>query len=387
MPGLNARLERELESLREDGLERRLRPVDGVRGPRIRCGGRTLLSFASNDYLGLAAHPALAEAAREAAGRHGAGAGASRLITGSLPPHRRLEEELARFKGTEAAIAFSSGYQAAVGALACLAGPGDTILSDRLNHACLIDGARLSGARIRVYRHNDMDHLEEQLRASEGQRLIVSESVFSMDGDRAPLEALASLRDRHGAWLMVDEAHATGIFGTRRSGLAEATGTAGRIDIQMGTLSKAIGSGGGYICGSRTLIRFLHHKARSFLFSTAPPPATAAAACAALALISSSEGAGRARRLWRRVGQLRKALGRSGPDPSPIVPLIAGCAPDSLALSAALEREGILVPAIRYPTVPRGQSRLRITLSASHGPGDVDRLAQALERCGGSPEA
>ena len=383
MPSLNEHLERDLARLRQEHLLRRLRPVDSAPGPRIESEGRSLLAFASNDYLGLSTHPRIRQAARRATERYGAGTGASRLITGSLPPHRQLEEELADFKGTEAALAFSSGYLAAIGAITGLVGREDTILSDRLNHASLIDGARLARARIRIFEHNDMEDLERRLKECragdpEGRILIVTESVFSMDGDQAPLEAIAALRDRYDAWLMVDEAHATGLFGANRRGLAEATGTSASIDIQMGTLGKAVGSSGGFLCGSRLLVDCLIHRARSFVYSTAPPPAQAAASVEALRILRSSEGERLTAQLWDRVRRLRSGLGLSAPDPSPIVPWILGSESRSLETSALLEREGILVPAIRHPTVPRDRARLRITPSASHAVEDVERLLKVL---------
>ncbi|HTH47884.1 MAG TPA: 8-amino-7-oxononanoate synthase, partial [Candidatus Limnocylindria bacterium] len=286
---MNARL----DQLRQDGLWRELRRVDSAQGTRLQIGGRLFLNFSANDYLGLATHPALLEAATRAIRDFGTGSGASRLICGSLAPHHELEEALAAFKGTAAALTFSTGYAAAVGTIAALLGPDDIIIVDRLVHACCIDAARLSGAKLRVFAHNDLADLESILvwaaRKSAPTKhprvLIVTESVFSMDGDAAPLHDLVDLKDRYGAWLMLDEAHATGMFGAHRSGLAELAGVADRVEVQMGTLGKALGSAGGYICGSRALIEYLINRARSFIFSTAPVPAAAAAASAALDIL------------------------------------------------------------------------------------------------------
>src|SRR5947199_1104341 len=290
-----------LQSLREQGLYRELRRINSPQLPHTQVDGRTLLNFSSNDYLGLANDPVLKEAAIKGIERYGAGSGASRLVCGSLAPHHELEQAIAAFKGAEAALAFSSGYASAVGTICALLDAHDVIVIDKRVHACIVDGARLCGAELRVFAHNDLDHLAKVLRWADrrnsglsGKRrprtLIVTESVFSMDGDFALLRELVELKDQHGAWLMVDEAHATGIYGEKRRGLAEEFGVAGRIEIQMGTLGKALGAAGGFICGSCHLIDYLVNRARSFIFSTAPAPAAAAAATAAIHLIQSEEG-------------------------------------------------------------------------------------------------
>jgi 8-amino-7-oxononanoate synthase len=389
-------LQGELESLRRQGLRRELRRIDSAPGPRVQSGGGTLLNFSSNDYLGLAGHPAVREAALQAVRDFGAGAGAARLICGSLAPHHDLEDDLAAFKGTPAALAFSSGYAAAVGTISALLGPEDYILIDRLVHACCVDAARLCGAKLRVFRHNDPGDLERILQwararstataGAPGARapriLIVTESVFSMDGDLAPLRDIVELKDRHGAWLMLDEAHATGLFGERRCGLAEATGVADRVEVQMGTLGKALGASGGYIAGSRSLIDLLVHRARSFIFSTAPPPAAVGAARAGLRLVSSPEGAALRQTLWQRVDEAKNALIRAGralaPVQSPIVPIPVGAEDAAVQLAAQLRGRGLLIPAIRYPTVARGEARLRLTVSAAHRPGDLQELERAF---------
>ena len=284
----NLELKHRLEAIRGQKLFRELRRVDSAQGPRIEIGGRTLLNFSSNDYLGLANHPVLKEAAIKAIEKFGAGAGASRLICGSLAPFHELEEALADFKRTEAALTFSTGYATAIGTICALLGKDDIIILDKLVHASIVDAARLSGAKLRVFAHNDLNDLEDKLKWARNESrhsspatrntLIVTESIFSMDGDAAPLREIVALKKKHGAWLMVDEAHATGVIGENGRGLADKLGVGGQIEIQMGTLGKALGASGGYICGSRALIDYLVNRARSFIFSTAPVPAAAAAA-------------------------------------------------------------------------------------------------------------
>jgi 8-amino-7-oxononanoate synthase len=375
--------------LRQQNLLRELRRVDSPPGTRIQIGGRTLLNFSSNDYLGLASDPILKAAAIQAVEKFGAGAGASRLICGSLAPHHELEEALASFKGAEAA----------------LLGKDDVIVLDKLVHACIVDAARLSGAKIRVFAHNDLNSLEKILRWSSTFRLsgstlkrelqpprtlIVTESVFSMDGDAAPLREIVALKEKFGAWLMVDEAHATGLYGKNRRGLAEESGVSGQIEVQMGTLGKAVGASGGYICGSRPLIDFLVNRARSFIFSTAPVPAAAAAATAGIRFIQSSEGEQRRRTLWERVKQCRTGIPPVSdsanigdrrdacPTLSAILPVIIGDENRAVATSAALREQGIFVPAIRYPTVARGAARLRVTVTANHTIEEINSLAATL---------
>lgn len=385
---LDEALGRRLAALREQGLYRELRRVDSPQSARIQIDGKTLLNFGSNDYLGLANEPALKEAAVKAVEQFGTGAGASRLVCGSLTPHHELDETLAAFKGTQAALSFSTGYATALGALCALMQKEDVVVIDKRVHASIIDAARLSGAKLRVFAHNDPNDLEEILnwaaaKRPQSQVLIATESVFSMDGDRAPLRAIADLKDKYGAWLMVDEAHAAGLFGNNRRGLAEAEGVSDRIELQMGTLGKAVGSSGGYICGSRILIDFLVNRARSFIFSTAPPPAAAAAAVAGLQFIRSQAGADRCRSLWRRVSECAPGLGlQTTPPPSAIFPIVIGNETKALDASAALRAQGIFLPAIRYPTVARGQARLRLTVTAAHSPEDVSTLTAALHSLG-----
>jgi len=380
-----------LAALREQNLFRELRRVDSAQGPRIAIGGKTFLNFSANDYLGLAHHPALKAAAIHAVEKFGAGAGASRLICGSLAPFHELEETLADFKQTEAALTFSTGYAAAVGTITALCGKDDIIILDKLVHACIVDAAKLSGAKLRVFTHNDLDDLEEKLKwadqakAESGKRkaeiLVITESIFSMDGDAAPLREIVALKEKYGAWLMVDEAHATGIIGENGRGLAEALGVSGQIEIQMGTLGKALGASGGYICGSRALIDFLVNRARSFIFSTAPVPAAAAAATAGINLVQSAEGKTLRAQLQQRVAEFKLAIGNWKLEmPAAIVPLILGDENKTLAAATKLREQGIFVPAIRYPTVARGAARLRVTFSAAHTAADVAELVAALNK-------
>ncbi|HTD65202.1 MAG TPA: 8-amino-7-oxononanoate synthase [Candidatus Limnocylindria bacterium] len=399
MSDFELELQRELESIRGAGLHRELRRVDSPQGTRIIADGRTLLNFSSNDYLGFANHPALKEAAIKAVEKFGAGTGASRLICGSLAPHHELEEALANFKGTEAALTFSTGYATALGTIGSLVGKEDVIVLDKLVHASIVDAARLSGAKLRVFAHNDLNDLERILRwasarvqgaeskvqSRKPRVLIVTESVFSMDGDLAPLRDIVELKDCHGAWLMIDEAHATGLFGAQRRGLAEAHEVSERIEIQMGTLGKALGASGGYVCGSRSLIDLLVNRARSFIFSTAPVPAAAAAARAAIQLLQSSEGEERRVHVWSLVDQLKNALVETDFKvpvvQSAIVPLIVGAEADAMSLAHYLRDHHVFVPAIRFPTVARGEARLRITLTADHTTEDVHQLVNVLKTC------
>lgn len=387
MNAFDSELAARLEAWRAAGLHRRLRPVDSAPGRWIEMGGRRLLNFASNDYLGLATHPALGEAAIRAIERYGTGSTASRLMCGSLAPHLELEEALAAFKGTEAALSFCSGYAAALGAIPALVDRQDIVVLDRLAHASLVDAARLSGAKLRVFAHNDLNQLETVLRraanrASASPRptrvLVVTESVFSMDGDGAPLRELVELKDRFGAWLLVDEAHATGVYGPQGRGRVAELGLTGRIEVQLVTLGKALGVCGGAICGSRRLIEYLVNRARSFIFSTAPPPAVAAAARAALECVQSPEGEQRREQLRAHVRRFRSASPAGVRVEGPIVPWLLGDEQRALAAADHLLARGIFVPAIRYPTVRRGAARLRISFSAAHRAEDLDALVGAL---------
>lgn len=373
--------ESQLAELSACGLLRTLRPLDGSAGPRVVRDGLSLANFASNDYLGLATHPALCDALSEGARQFGAGSTASRLVCGTLPPHRMLEEELAAAKGSGGALLFSSGFAVALGTIPAVVGRGDVILLDKLAHACLVDASRLSGATLRVFPHNDTEKLRRMLttlRAKDAtaRLLIVTESVFSMDGDLCPLPAIVDLAERFGAHILLDEAHGFGVLGPTGMGLAEQCGLAGRITFQMGTLSKSAGLSGGYLAAPRPWIDLLVNRARSFLFSTAPPPAIAHAASVALRIIRSEEGVTRRTALFDHVAAL-------GGGDSPIHPVLLGGNEAALAASRALEAKGFLVPAIRYPTVPRGTSRLRVSLSAAHERLAVQQLRKGLEEITG----
>jgi 8-amino-7-oxononanoate synthase len=376
-----------LDHLRSKSLFRALHTLEAVDGCVVRIGDETCVNFASNDYLALSQHPALRAAAKEAIDQYGVGAGASRLVTGSMAPHQKLEAALAAFKRAQAALVFGSGYAAALGTVSSLVGPRDVIILDKLVHACLIDGAKLSGAQLRIFAHNDIGRLEDLLRWArakhpDGGVLILTESVFSMDGDLGNLAEIVQLKNKYGALLLVDEAHATGVLGKGGAGLAADLGLADQIDIQMGTLSKAFGVSGGFIVGSRPLIDLLINRARSFIFSTAPPPALAAAACAALDLIQSEEGDRLRATLFSNIAALSQQLPARLPQKpvSAILPVIVGDERSALELASRLRESGFLVPAIRYPTVARGAARLRITLSAGHSSDHVRGLAAALAR-------
>ncbi|BDG10471.1 8-amino-7-oxononanoate synthase [Anaeromyxobacter paludicola] len=370
-----------LEKLEAQGLRRGLEPLGSPQGPVVRLGGAALVNLCSNDYLGLAAHPRVRAAAAARSEAEGAGAGASRLVCGDLPVHRELEERLARLKGKEAALLFSSGYHANLGVPAALTGKDDAIFSDVLNHASIVDGCRLSFARTVRYRHKDLQELDDLLAASRARRkLVVTDAVFSMDGDAAPLAELTALCERHGAMLYVDEAHATGILGARGGGLCEALGLSGRVDVVMGTLGKALGSFGAVVAGSHDLREWLVSRARTFVFTTALPPGACAAALAALDLLAAEPE--RRERLGALTARMKAGLERlgfpMGEVVAPIFPVILGDERLALEASRRLRERGFLVRAIRPPTVPAGTSRLRVTLSADHAPEQVDGFLGAL---------
>ncbi len=370
-----------LEELRDQGLYRRLRLISGPQGPRVTLDGRPVLLLCSNNYLGLADHPRVRGAAAEAAMRWGTGAGASRLISGNMQPHRQLEERLAAFKGYESALLFGSGYLANTGTIAALAGAGEAVFSDQLNHASIIDGCRLSRAETFVYRHGDVEHLAWGLREAAGQAsLIVTDGVFSMDGDLAPLEELTRLARDHGCRLMVDEAHATGAVGPGGRGSVAAAGLSGEIDVVVGTLGKALGSYGAYVCASRELTEYLLNTARSFIFSTAPPPPSVAASLAALELLESHPH--RVERLAENAATLRSALATEGlvvgGSSTQIVPVGVGDAARTMELCERVLERGVFVQGIRPPTVPEGGSRLRFTVMATHRAGELERAAKLV---------
>jgi 8-amino-7-oxononanoate synthase len=372
----------ELDRLREAGLERVVRSLAHSSAPEVVLpDGRVAVCLASNNYLGLAAHPEVAAAAADAALRLGAGAGSARLVTGGLTVHDELEGRLAAFKGTEEALLFSSGYLANLGTVSALVGPGDAIFSDALNHASIIDGARLSKAAVHVYGHGDAGHLDDLLGTRAGtRRLVVTDSVFSMDGDLAPLPDLVEVCERHGAILMVDEAHATGVVGPGGRGAVAHFGLEGRVPVVMGTLSKSLGAAGGFIAGSGALCAFLRHRARSFVFDTALPPPTAAAALAALGVLEREPiRAERVRWLARCLAEGLAAAGYRVPTPdAAVIPVVVGDPVAALALAGGLLDRGVLAVAIRPPSVPEGTSRLRVTVMATHTDAHLDLALEAF---------
>lgn len=367
-----------LRQLAAAGLLRTPRPLESAAGTRVVREGRELWNFASNDYLGLARHPEIEAALVEGVQRFGAGSAASRLVAGTLPPHVLLENALAEAKQAEAALTFSSGFAAALGVVPAIVGKSDFVFLDKLSHACLVDGARLSGATLRVFPHNDLRKLRALLESTRAKAptariLVATESVFSMDGDVCPLREILELTESYAALLLLDEAHGFGVLGEHGMGLAEQEGLQGRVTFQMGTLSKAAGLSGAYLAASRDWIDWLMNRARSFIYSTAPPPALAHAGLASLALIRS--GAGRDLR-----ARLQENIARLAPSQTPIIPLQLGTNEAALAASAGLEQAGFMVPAIRYPTVPRGTARLRISVSATHPVQAIDELGELCAR-------
>jgi 8-amino-7-oxononanoate synthase len=378
------RLASTLEARRAGGLYRRRQTLESAQGPRVRVDGRELLNFCSNDYLGLAAHPAVIDSLQRAAAQYGVGSGASHLVCGHSAPHRALEEALAEFTGRPRALLFGSGFAANTGTLSALLQPGDTVLQDRLNHASLLDGGRHSGARLQRFPHNDLAALAGRLERVAGAALVVVDGVFSMDGDVAPLAELAALAASRDAWLMVDDAHGFGVLGERGAGSLEAAGLGiEAVPVLMATLGKALGTAGAFVAGSEALIEVLLQEARNYVYSTAMPPAVAAAALTALQLLR--EESWRREHLQRLVGRFRRGASQLGlplaEAPGPIQPLRVGAPEAALALSAALRERGLLVGAIRPPTVPAGTARLRVTLSAGHSEGQVDQLLEALATC------
>jgi 8-amino-7-oxononanoate synthase len=376
-------IQERLAELRELGLYRRMRMVSGPQGPRVVLDGKPVLLLCSNNYLGLADHPRVREAAADAAMRWGVGAGASRLVSGTMTVHRRLEERLAEFEQTEAALLFGSGYLANVGVVSALAGEGSVVFSDALNHASIIDGCRLARAETFVYDHADMDHLAWGLRNAEGRSaLIVTDSVFSMDGDVAPLEEIVGLARRHRVRVVVDEAHATGCLGPGGRGAVHEAGVEEDVDVIIGTLGKGLGAYGAYAACDHAMAQLLVNTARPFIFSTAPPPPVAAGALAALNLLA--EQPRRVERLRENATALRDELAREGFDVSgsttQIVPLVVGDAPQAMKMCELALEAGVFAQAIRPPTVPEGTSRLRLAAMATHTREELREAARVLGR-------
>ena len=375
----------ELKVLKERAMIREYRTVEGQEGPYIQINGKSYLSFCSNNYLGLANHPKIKQAAIDAINQYGWGTGASRLVSGNMTLHQELEKKIAEFKCTEASLLFPTGYMANLGAICAIVSKGDIVIGDKLNHASIVDGCRQSGATFRVYPHKDLSQLESLLQRSSiyRRRLIVTDSLFSMDGDTAPLPEILKIAKRYDAIIMIDDAHATGVFGQHGKGMIEHYGLEGKIDIIMGSLSKAIGSIGGFIAGSKHLIEFLKNKARSFIYTTALPPAVCAASLAGLALVQ--EDTSLIDKLWENIEYLKSRLSEFTNNvtiQSPIIPVIVGSAEDAVNLSNKLYQNGILIPAIRPPTVPPGTSRLRISLMTTHSKDDINRLIDVLKNVG-----
>jgi len=376
-------VEDRLAELEELGLYRRMRMVSGPQGPRVVLDGKPVLLLCSNNSLGLADHPRVREAAADAAMRWGVGAGASRLVCGNMTLHRRLEERLADFQGTEAAVLFGSGYLANLGLVPALAGKGEIVFSDELNHASIVDGCRLAGAETFVYGHADLEHLEWGLRNADGRAaLIVTEGVFAMDGDIAPLEGIVELARRHDVRVMVDEAHATGAIGPGGRGAVAEAGLEREVDVVTGTLGKALGSYGGYVCCDRSLARYLVNSARSLAFSTGLAPTVVAAAMAALELLR--EQPRRVEKLQANAGVLRQELAREGFEvagsSTHIVPLIVGDAELALRITETALEQGVFAQTIRPPAVPAGSSRLRLSVMASHTKAELRDAAHVLAR-------
>jgi 8-amino-7-oxononanoate synthase len=372
----------ELNKIKESGLYRELNILESPQGPHVKIKGRTYISFCSNNYLGLANHPKVAKAAEDAVKKYGWGAGASRLISGNMKLHQVLEVEISKFKRKESSIVFPTGYMANIGTICSLVSSGDLVISDRLNHASIIDGCRLSGADFRVYPHRDTVKLENILKKSSkySRRLIVTDTIFSMDGDLAPLPDIVDIAHKYETMVMVDEAHGTGVFGENGRGVVEHFNLDKKINIIMGTLSKAIGSLGGFVSGNSDLIRYLRNKARTFMYTTALPPAVCAASIAGIKLIQKDHSLRES--LWRNVHYVKERLKSLNlnviSSESPIIPIVIGDAKKAVEVSMFLFERGILIPAIRPPTVPDESSRLRITVMSTHTMNDLEKLLDVL---------
>ena len=385
-------LTEQLDDLKAKGTYFRLRVLEDEQAPVCTFDGRKVINLASNNYLGLTTHPKLREAALEATRKYGVGSGAVRTIAGTMKIHLELEEKIARFKNVEACVVFQSGFAANAGTVSAVLGKDDFIISDQLNHASIIDGARLSKAKILVFRHKDIGHAEEQLASVKhqpGRKLLISDGVFSMDGDIGPLPQLCDLAERYGAIMMVDDAHASGVLGRNGRGTIDHFNVHGRVDIQVGTLSKAVGALGGYVCGSRDLIDFLYHRARPFLFSTSHPPSVAATCIAAFEVLENEPE--RIEKLWENTRFWKKELGLLGFDiggrttpasETPITPIIIGDSKLTMDFSRELFQECVLGTGITFPTVPEGKARIRTIMTATHKKAELDQALEVLKKVG-----
>ena len=385
-------LTEQLDDLKAKGTYFRLRVLEDEQAPVCTFDGRKVINLASNNYLGLTTHPRLREAALEATRKYGVGSGAVRTIAGTMKIHMELEEKIARFKNVEACVVFQSGFAANAGTVSAVLGKDDFIISDQLNHASIIDGARLSKAKILVFRHKDIGHAEEQLASVKhqpGRKLLISDGVFSMDGDIGPLPQLCDLAERCGAIMMVDDAHASGVLGRNGRGTIDHFNVHGRVDIQVGTLSKAVGALGGYVCGSRDLIDFLYHRARPFLFSTSHPPSVAATCIAAFEVLENEPE--RIEKLWENTRFWKKELGLLGFDiggrttpasETPITPIIIGDSKLTMDFSRELFQECVLGTGITFPTVPEGKARIRTIMTATHKKAELDQALEVLKKVG-----
>ena len=382
----------QLDDLKQRGTYFKLRVLEDEQAPECTFDGKKVINLASNNYLGLTTHPKLREAALEATRKFGVGSGAVRTIAGTMKIHMELEEKIARFKNVEACVVFQSGFTANAGTVSALLGKEDWIVSDELNHASIIDGARLSRAKIKVFRHKDTAHAEEllnEIKNEPGKKLLITDGVFSMDGDIGPLPALCELAEKYGAIMMVDDAHSSGVLGRNGRGTIDHFGMHGRVDVQVGTLSKAIGSLGGYVCGTRDLIEFLYHRGRPFLFSTSHPPSVAATCIAAFDVLEQEPE--RIEHLWENTRYWKKELGGLGfniggvttpASETPITPIIIGDGRLTMDFSCALFNEGVLGTGIAFPTVPEGKARIRTIMTATHTREELDQALETLKRVG-----
>jgi glycine C-acetyltransferase len=385
-----AHLTQVLNDLRAKGTYFKLRVLDDQQAPVCHYDGRQVINLASNNYLGLANHPKLIEAALEATRKYGVGSGAVRTIAGTMRIHMELEEKIARFKNVEACVVFQSGFAANAGTVSAILGKEDFILSDELNHASIIDGARLSRATIKVFRHKDVAHCEEllqQLASEPGRKLMITDGVFSMDGDIGPVDRLAALAEKYGAIMMVDDAHASGVLGRNGRGSVDHFGMHGKVDVQVGTLSKAIGALGGYVCGTKDLIDYLYHRARPFLFSTSHPPSVTATCIAAFDMLEQEPE--RIERLWENTRYFQIELKGAGfniggvntpATETPITPIIVGEGRAAMEFSRALFEEGVMATGIAFPTVPEGKARIRCIMTSEHTRPQIDQALETLER-------